>query len=207
MIMKKENVFVGGAVFAAVASSLCCVLPLVAIVFGLGAFGAASAFETLRPYLLVLAFTALAFSFYRVYLRREKCAEGESCATKPVNKLNQIFLWSGLVLITAFALAPYYTGYIVSAVVTNPQKPSTDATMPIAVETESQANKTVIIEVDGMSCAGCEPHINETLKALNGVASAEASYKNKNVKVVFNPKQITLEQIKKAIDEIGYKAK
>jgi copper chaperone CopZ len=45
------------------------------------------------------------------------------------------------------------------------------------------------------------------LKKLNGVVSAEASYQNKNVKVVFNPKQITLEQIKKAIDEIGYKAK
>ena len=65
MIMKKENVFIGGAVFAAIASSLCCVLPLIAVVFGLGAFGAASAFETLRPYLLVLAFAALAFSFYQ----------------------------------------------------------------------------------------------------------------------------------------------
>ena len=32
-------------------------------------------------------------------------------------------------------------------------------------------------------------------------------YQNKNVKVVYNPKQITLEQIKKAINEIGYKAK
>ncbi len=58
-----------------------------------------------------------------------------------------------------------------------------------------------------MTCAGCEPHINETLKELNGVASAEASYQNKNVRVVFNPNQTSLEQIKKAIDEIGYKAK
>ncbi|WP_376740294.1 heavy-metal-associated domain-containing protein [Gordonia paraffinivorans] len=37
--------------------------------------------------------------------------------------------------------------------------------------------------------------------------SSEASYRNKNVKVVYNPKQISLEQIKKAIDELGYKAK
>jgi mercuric ion transport protein len=96
MIMRKENVFIGGAVFAAIASSLCCVLPLIAVVFGLGAFGAASAFDTLRPYLLVLAFAALAFSFYSIYFRREKCAEGESCATKPVNKINQLFLWVGL---------------------------------------------------------------------------------------------------------------
>jgi copper chaperone CopZ len=204
MIMKKENVFVGGAVFAAIASSLCCVLPLVAVIFGVGAFGAASAFETFRPYLLALATAALAFSFYQVYFRREKCAEGESCATKPVNKINQMFLWLGLFVITAFALAPYYTGYIMAAV-SNPNHPTTNS-MPVA-ETESAANKTVVIEVEGMTCVGCEPHINETLKGLKGVASAETSYQNKNVKVVYNAKQITLDQVKNAIDEIGYKAK
>lgn len=204
--MKKENVFVGGAVFAAIASSLCCVLPLIAVVFGLGAFGAASAFEPLRPYLLVLAFSALAYGFYQVYFQREKCAEGESCATKPVNKLNQMFLWFGLLMISAFALAPYYTGYIM-AVVSNPHPPTTNSTIPIASETESVANRTIVIAVEGMTCVGCEPHINETLKALNGVASSEASYQNKNVKVVYNPNQISLEQIKRAIDEIGYKAR
>lgn len=205
MIMRKENVFIGGAVFAAIASSLCCVLPLIAVVFGLGAFGAVSAFDTLRPYLLVLAFAALAFSFYSIYFRREKCAEGEACATKPVNKINQLFLWVGLLAISAFALAPYYTGYLMAAAGNAPQVSS--EAMPAASLEESQANKTVIIEVDGMTCAGCEPHINDTLKQLNGVASSEASYQNKNVKVVFNPKQITVEQIKKAINEIGYKAK
>ena len=202
--MKKENVFIGGAVFAAIASSLCCVLPLVAVLFGVGAFGAASAFDTLRPYLLVLAFTALAFSFYRIYFRREECAEGEACATKPVNKINQLFLWVGLLVISAFALAPYYTGYLMAAA-GNSQ--SSNEAMPVVSSEENQANKSVIIEVEGMTCAGCEPHINETLKKLNGVVSAEASDEKKNVKVVYNSKQISLEQIKKAIDEIGYKAK
>ena len=204
MIMKKENVFIGGAVFAAIASSLCCVLPLVAVLFGVGAFGAASAFDTLRPYLLVLAFTALAFSFYRIYFRQEECAEGEACATKPVNKINQLFLWVGLLVISAFALAPYYTGYLMAAA-GNSQ--SSNEAMTVVSSEENQANKSVIIEVEGMTCAGCEPHINETLKKLNGVVSAEASYEKKNVKVVYNSKQISLEQIKKAIDEIGYKAK
>ncbi len=204
--MKNENVFIGGAVFAAIASSLCCVLPFVAVVFGLGAFGAASAFETSRPYLLALAFAALAFNFYRVYFRREACAEGQSCATKPVNKINQLFLWAGVLVILTFAFAPYYTGYLAAAV-SKPQQPSTDTTMPASAEMESQASKTVVIDVEGMTCEGCAAHINETLKKLNGVVSAEADYPKKNVKVVFNPKQITLAQIKKAIDEIGYKAK
>ena len=79
--------------------------------------------------------------------------------------------------------------------------------MPVVAETESLANKTVVIEVEGMTCESCAVHISETLKKLKGVVSAEADYPKKNVTVVFNPKQITLEQIKKAIDEIGYKAK
>ncbi|MEO7659079.1 MAG: mercuric transporter MerT family protein, partial [Pyrinomonadaceae bacterium] len=110
--MKKENMFVGGGIVAAVAASLCCILPLIAVVFGLGAFGIASAFETLRPYLLVLAFAALGYGFYRVYFRREECAPGESCATKPVNKINQLSLWIASAVIVAFTLVPYYSGYI-----------------------------------------------------------------------------------------------
>ncbi len=206
MITKKENVFIGGAVLAAIASSLCCVLPLVAVVFGLGAFGAAAAFETLRPYLLALAFAALAFGFYRVYFHKEKCAETDACATKPISKINQLFLWVGVLMIITFALAPYYTGYIAAAV-TAPHQPVINQTLPVAAETENLANKTVVIEVEGMTCEGCAVHINETLKKLKGVISAEANYPRKNVKVVFNPKQITLEQIKSAINEIGYKAK
>ncbi len=203
--MKKENVFLGGAVVAAIASSLCCVLPLMAVVFGVGAFGAASAFELFRPYLLVLAFTALAFSFYRIYFRREVCGEMQSCAVKPFSKLNKLFSWAGVLVILTFALAPYYTGYL--AAISNPQQPSVNQAMSAVSESESQVNKTIVIEVEGMTCEGCAAHIDETLKQLNGVVSSKASYPKKNVAVVFNPKQITLEQIKKAIDEIGYKAK
>ena len=46
--MEKSNVFVGGAVLAAFVSSLCCVLPLIAVIFGLGAFGTAAIFESVR---------------------------------------------------------------------------------------------------------------------------------------------------------------
>lgn len=200
--MNKENAFVGGAVFTAIASSLCCVLPLVALVFGLGAFGMGAIFESVRPYLLVLAFAALAFSFYRVYFRREACSDEQVCATKPFSRTNHFLLWTGLIVIVAFALAPYYTGYLMVAASSSANEP---ASVTSAV-TEAP-NETVVINVDGMTCAGCEPHINETLSRLNGVAASEANYQNKNVKVVYNSKQISLGQIKAAINEIGYQAK
>ncbi len=87
-----EKMFLGGAIVAAIAASLCCILPVLAVAFGLGAFGMATIFESLRPYLLVVVVLALAFGFYQTYVRREKCGEGEMCATKPIGRFNHPIL-------------------------------------------------------------------------------------------------------------------
>lgn len=199
-----KNIFVGSAFVAAIVSSLCCILPVLSVALGIGAFGFASLFETFRPYFLIVAFLALGFAFYKTYFRREKCGEGEACSTKPIGRINQLFLWVATVGIVTFALFPFYTGFLVSALGSNAPETSNQAI--VASENEAQ-NKTIIIEVEGMTCEGCASHIDETLKKLKGVISAKASYKDKNVKVVYNPNQITLEKIKKAINEIGYVAK
>ncbi len=199
-----KNIFLGSAFVAAIVSSLCCILPVLSVALGIGAFGVASVFETLRPYFLVVAFGALGFAFYKTYFRREECGEGEACATKPIGRINQLFLWIATIAIVTFALFPFYTGFLVSAF--GSHAPETPNRVSIASEDEAQ-NKTAIIEVEGMTCEGCASHIDETLKKLKGVISAKASYKDKNVKVVYNPNQITLEKIKKAINDIGYVAK
>lgn len=197
-----RNWFLGSAFFAAILSSLCCVLPVLAIVLGIGAFGVASVFETVRPYFLGVAFLALGIAFYQTYFRRKSCEEGEACATKPIGRINQLFLWVATIGIVTFALFPFYTGYLVSAL----SSPETQNQAAFANENEAQS-KTAIIEVEGMTCEGCASHIDETLKKLKGVISAKASYQDKNVKVVYSPNQITLEKIKKAVNEIGYAAK
>lgn len=200
--MKRENIFIGGGIAVAIASSLCCVLPLIAVVFDLGAFGVASAFETLRPYLLVFAFAALGYGFYRVYFRREECALGESCATKPVNKINQLSLWIASAVIILFALAPYYTGYIAAAI-TAPRLPATESA-PVVTTDEPAAKKTVVLNIRGMTCEACETHIEVPLRKLRGVISAEADYKKHNVTVVYDPAQVTVEKIKETITATGY---
>ena len=201
-VMRKENVFMGGGIAAAIVSSLCCILPLIAVIFGLGSFGLASASETLRPYLLVLAFAALGYGFYRVYFRREECAPDESCATKPVNKINQISLWIATVVIVAFALAPYYTGYIAAAI-TAPSLPTTESA-PVVVPEEAAAKRTIVLKVRGMTCEGCEAHIEVPLRKLQGVISADADYKQHNVTVVYDPAKVTVEKIKETITATGY---
>lgn len=218
-----EKVFLGGAFVGAVAASLCCILPVLAIAFGLGAFGVASVFETLRPYLLAVVVLALAFSFYHVYFRREKCGEGEACSTKPIRRFNQIVLWVATIAVLAIAAFPYYTSYVVS--VFDRQQPSDAETSqfnPVnatenpdlqnkdeeaMAESESQTRKTVVIVVEGMTCESCTSHINIALKRLGGVISAEASYPKKNVTVVYDSKKVTVERIRQGIRDAGYDPK
>ncbi|QQS34185.1 MAG: cation transporter [Acidobacteriota bacterium] len=217
-----EKVFLGGAVVAAVAASLCCILPVVAIAFGLGAFGIASVFESLRPYMLVVVTAALAFSFYRIYFRREECGEGQACSTKPMGRFNQIALWVATVAVVGIAAFPYYSGAIISALDRQQPQVAEPNQMVIAgenktynldtqnseetafSESEVQTLKTLVIAVEGMTCEGCASHINIALKRIKGVISAEANYREKNVKVVYNPKLVVVERIKQGIRDAGY---
>lgn len=197
--MIKENIYLGGSTVSAIGSKLCCIGPLMLGV-GLGATGVAAIIEPFRPYLLGVAILSLAFSFYSVYFRREKCADGSSCAVKTAGRTTKTFLWVTAFLVTAVAFLPFYVGYL--AAVTIPQN---DTSAFSAAENEP--NKTVVIEVEGMTCEGCAMTINQTLRKMKGIVSAEGSFKDKNVKVVYDLKQTTLDEIKQAINALGYKAK
>lgn len=204
MKLANNKIFLGSAFAAAIVSSLCCILPVVSVALGIGAFGVASVFETLRPYFLVMAFGALGFAFYKTYFRRGECAERDGCATKPIGRMNQLFLWTATLAIVTFSSFPFFTGFLVSALGNN--APETPDQVSGVTGNESKTKKE-IIEVEGMTCKGCATHIDETLKKVKGIVSAKASYKDKNVEVVYDPTHITPEKIKKAINEIGYLVK
>lgn len=198
--MKSEKLALGGAMAAAFGAALCCIGPVLFALLGLGAFSAASVFQSLRPYLLAVAVLALAFGFYRVYFRREECAPGAACATKPVSKVNRAALWVALFVVTAFALSPYYIGYIATAVARQQQ------TAPGA-SAQSGLLETVTVAVEGMTCESCEVTVKAALDKTPGVRSAEVSFKNGNARIQYDPTQANLDKIKSAINSTGYKAK
>ena len=83
-----------GGVAAAVASTLCCAGPLVAVALGLSGAGLAATFEPLRPYFV--AGTVLALSFGFVELRRDEkraCEPGTLCASPIVRRRMKRALW------------------------------------------------------------------------------------------------------------------
>ena len=59
------------------------------------------------------------------------------------------------------------------------------------------------IKVEGMSCMHCVGRVKKAIEALKGIKSAEVQIGS--VKVVFDEKELTKQEIEKAITGVGYK--
>ena len=98
-----------GGLLGAVAASSCCILPLV--LFSLGISGAwIGNLTALAPYQPVFAGVTLGllgYGYYRVYVKRPECAEGQACAHPLPNRPVKIALWTATALIAAALVFPY----------------------------------------------------------------------------------------------------
>lgn len=61
-----------------------------------------------------------------------------------------------------------------------------------------------ILQVDGMSCTGCERNVQFALSALPGVKRVKADHRAKTVEVDLDPAQTTEDEIRRAVEDIGY---
>jgi mercuric ion transport protein len=222
--MLKEKTVLGGAVVAAFLASLCCILPLVFVLLGIGSLGMAAIFEPLRPFMMGGAVILLAFAYYWIYFKSDKsasCAPGEECATNPASRASRLGLWVATFAIILFALTPYITAAIANRTsvtkelvfVTSDEdcclpnrKPKTagktDNNQPLPADTEQ-----VTFKVEGMTCASCEPAIRIALEKTPGVKRADVSYERGNAIVDYDPKETTPEKLRDVINGTGYKVK
>ena len=76
----------------------------------------------------------------------------------------------------------------------------------ISEEDENMFGKKITVEfnVEGMMCGKCREHVENALKAVNGVKKVDVSLEDKKVKVVASEK-VTEAQLKDAVVKAGYK--
>jgi mercuric ion transport protein len=109
----KEKAFVGASLVAAIAASLCCILPIVFVLAGAGIAGAAAFFAAWRPLLLAIAFLLLAIGFYFTYRKpRHACQPGTACERPAVARASRIWLWIATAFVILFAAFPHYSGAV-----------------------------------------------------------------------------------------------
>ena len=73
-------------------------------------------------------------------------------------------------------------------------------------KSNSISTKTVILNVPGMVCSICPITIRKALQTLHGVKKVTTNVHHKTVKVKFDPKQTTIQQILSTTKNSGYPA-
>jgi len=193
---KTSKGLVGAGLISAIAASLCCITPILALISG--ASGAASTFswmEPFRPYLIGITVLVLGFAWYQKLKPRKK--EEMECACEEDEKPSfwQSKLFLGIVTVFAVLMLafPYYSHIFY---------PKTESNVIVV---DANNVQEVNFEIEGMTCQGCEEHIKNAVSKLPGFIEAAADHQTGKATVKFDKSKTTLEQVVAAINETGYK--
>jgi copper chaperone CopZ len=185
-----------GAIGAAVAASLCCVLPVAAAALGVAGFAASAFFAAWRPYLLGLTVALLGAGFYLAYRAPTATCEPNSLCEQPgFVRSSRTALWLVAVLVAVLAAFPYYSGALVRVLAREPR----------AAQPANLVSEHVVLTIQGMDCTACAALIEKSLSRIQGVRSAKVSFEKKEASIDYDPRVVAPEQFVKAIDEAGYK--
>lgn len=181
------------SVLTAISASLCCITPVLA--FAAGTAGVASSFLWIEPFrfhFIGLTVLILGVAWYQ----KLKPKKQEDCDCETEQKVKYIHSKTYLGLVTALAILmlsfPQY------ALVFYPKVGEK------IVIVEKANIQTFEFKISGMTCAGCEEHVNQEVNKLAGILKSDVSYENGNALVQFDNSKTTANQIETAINSTGY---
>lgn len=192
--MKTKNGLLGVGILTGVASSLCCITPLLALVAGTGSLtGIFSWLEPLRLPLVVVSVLALGLAWYL----NLKPIKSKDCGCDTESRTSFFQSKTFLVGVTVFVALSLAFPYYAEAFYTSNEKE--------IVFVQEKNIQTVEFLVSGMTCAGCESHVKSEVNKVNGIVSCKVSYEEGNAVVKFDNTRTNVEELKTAIERTGYK--
>ena len=191
--MKTDNKLIGTGIFTAIAASLCCITPILALIAGTS--GLASTFswlETFRPYFIGLTILVLGFAWYQKLKPKKQIDCNCDTEEKPKSIQSKMFL--GIVTVFAIVMLafPYYSSIFY---------PKTEK--QIIVVDKSNVQKAEFT-ISGMTCTSCEANVNHEVNKLTGIINSTTSYDNGKTVVAFDNSKTNIAEIEKAINSTGY---
>jgi mercuric ion transport protein len=181
-------------VISAIAASLCCITPVLALFAGTGSI--ASSFSWLapaRPFMIGLTVVILGFAWYLKL--RPKPVDECGCVEEEKPKFLQSKTF--LLVITVFAglmiSFPSYARFFF---------PKNEKTV---IVTDKSNVQIVEVNIKGMSCQACEAEVNHEINKLPGIIESEVDYEKRNAIVKFDNSKTSIKDILAAISATGYK--
>lgn len=182
------------SLLTALSSSLCCIMPVLAIFAGTsGIVSTFSWVEPARPFFIGTTLLILGFA----WCQKLKPPKQASCDCEHDSKKtfwdSKSFL--GIITILSFLLLAF-PSYSYLFFQSNKNQ---------AFVRQKNNVQRVEFTISGMTCAGCEQHIKTEVQKLKGVASSEVSYKKGYAMIKFDTNQVSIRQITQNIQATGYK--
>jgi copper chaperone CopZ len=193
--LKRLGTVTGAGVLSAVAASLCCITPVVALLAGSSSIALNfSWIEPARPYLIALSIGVLALAWYlKLQPAKTKDIECDCQTTTSALLQSKTFLS----ILTIFAIL-MMTFPLYAKVFSRKQK----------VQVAKLDNKQqVTFTIQGMTCVGCELEVNNELSKVGGIFAYKTSYPNRSSLVTFDKSKVDVKTIEAAINKTGYKVK
>lgn len=181
-------------ILTALASSICCVTPVLAVVAG--ASGIASSFtwlEPARPFLVGATVVGLGIAWYGALMPKKEVTC--YCATD-TTKLS--FWQSKYSLNIITVLAVLLLTFPMYSFIFFPKAEKNLSSIQMG------SMQTVEFTIKGMTCSGCEKPVSAQINKLNGIKADSVSYAKSNAVVKFDNSKTTTDQITKAINSTGY---
>lgn len=184
----------GAGFVAAIAASLCCITPVLALLAG--TTGMASSFswlEPARPYLIGLTVVVLGFAWYQK-VKPQKAAIDCDCEEDAKTPFMQTKTFLGITTVFAVIMLafPSYAHVFYG-----------DNSKEVIIINEADI-QTINFGISGMTCTGCEEHIKHAVNELDGIVEAEASFEKEGATIKFDQSKVSIAEIQAAIDETGY---
>ena len=192
---KSSNKLICMGLFTAIAASLCCITPVLALIAG--ASGMASTFswlEPARPYLIGVAILVIGFAWFQKLKPRKEI--NCDCETDENSSFWQSKKFLGIITIFAALMLsfPHYSGMFFP-----------DSESKTIIIKESSLSE-VILTIEGMTCTGCEHSVNHALSSLEGVLESRVSFESGKAIVQFDKTKLNPDQLSHTIEkETGYK--
>ena len=197
--IKSPGTYSSAGLLSAFAASLCCITPVIALLAGSSSIAANfSWIEPARPYLIGISIAVLALAWY-VKLKPSKTND-MNCNCETTTKTPFLQTKTFLSIVTVFAILmmtfPLY------AKVFYPKAKVQTAAVAV-VDNKQQVNFTI----QGMTCEGCEEHVNNEVSKVKGVLAYKTSYALRNSLVTFDKSKVDVKTIEAAINKTGYTVK
>lgn len=194
--MKSNKTLIGTGVLTAIASSLCCITPLIALFAGTSSLATTfTNLESYRPYFIGFTIFLLGFAWYQ----KLKPIKKNDCNCEVVEKKTFLQSKAFLGIMTVFAILllafPYYSYQFLPKTKTN------------SIVTKNAKIQKTEFTIEGMTCKSCEQIVDSEINKLSGILDTEISFENKKAIISFDSSVTSLKEVKDAILATGYTIK